>query len=331
MIICLETSILGGHLSNEVPGLITGSLHLAGSRQPVQVELAGNFCRDIAGCRVDLHNPLPDADLDDVAWVSPLQSGFSGVMTASYRVVKMPRRRSAGGKKLEAPAGLKNLLFMEWFNKQGQRLLIQSWQIQVRVGAPCWKMSAEEESAMLRQARTRRKHFLLNQREDGGSQDALLAPGLADPFEPHDLRGNPFDTLPENLPTREKESKSGGIDPAARAATLHEELRRFGNLLDPVVTPSVRPAMIQLLSTVADLAVHLMHALRHFKPGHPVHGRHLVVDLEQSLPLFGAALNSVDKLASTPSMEAQRQWLARVQAGLLGIELRMRELLSLIR
>ena len=66
MIICLESSLLGGYLTNEVPGLITGVLHLAGKSQPVRVELAGNFLRDIAGCRVDFHNPLPEANQAEV-------------------------------------------------------------------------------------------------------------------------------------------------------------------------------------------------------------------------------------------------------------------------
>lgn len=93
MIICLESSILGGYLSNEVPGLVTGVLHLAGQSQPVRVELVGNFLRDIAGCRVDFHNPgLPEVNQGHVEAVAPMQHGYSGLMTASYRVAKLPRR-----------------------------------------------------------------------------------------------------------------------------------------------------------------------------------------------------------------------------------------------
>lgn len=330
MIICLESSILGGHLSNEVPGLITGELRLAGLGQPVGVELAGNFCRDIAGCRVDLHNPLPDADLDDVGWMALMQSGFSGVMTASFRVLKMPRRRAAG-RPPSTPEGLKNLLFMEWFNQQGQRILIQSWQMQVKVGAPCWKMSAEEEEGLLRQARTRRKHFLLNQRGGAGTPDALHAPGMADPFEPHDLSGDPFDTLPGSPSLPRTEAKSNSADPIRRADALQEELRRFSSLLAASESLAVRPAMVNLLSTVSDMAAHLVLALKHFKLEGAGRARHLVVDLEQSLPLFSAALNAVDKLAAAPPAGSPRTWLAHVQASLLNIELRLRELLTLLR
>ncbi len=88
MILCLESSVLGGYLSNEIPGLVTGMLHLAGQKQPVRVELVGNFLRDIAGCRVDFHNPLPEINEEAVQAMSPLQNGYTGVMTASTSTLK---------------------------------------------------------------------------------------------------------------------------------------------------------------------------------------------------------------------------------------------------
>jgi hypothetical protein len=118
MIICLESSLLGGYLSNEVPGLVTGLLHLAGVSQPIRVEVVGNFMRDIAGCRVEFHNPLPNGRLADVACLSQTQTGFTGVMTASNRVAKLPRRRRSGEQSLPDSSGLKNLLSFEWFNPQ---------------------------------------------------------------------------------------------------------------------------------------------------------------------------------------------------------------------
>jgi hypothetical protein len=59
---------------------------------------------------------------------------------------------------------------------------------------------------------------------------------------------------------------------------------------------------------------------------------YLVVDLEQSLPLFGAALSASEKLTQDPQeTPTDRNWLGVVQSCLLSIELRMRELLSLLR
>lgn len=334
MILCLESSLLGGYLSNEVPGLVTGMLHLAGIQQPLRVELVGNFMRDIAGCRVDFHNPLPNADLDDVAWLAQTQTGFTGVMTASNRVAKLPRRRREGEQLLPTPEGLKNLLFFEWFNQQAQRVLIQSWHLQLRVSAPTWQLSAEEESLQLRQARARRKHFLLTERNpDSDSARALHAPGMADPFEPQELTGNPFTHLDEPKKRRSAENafKDSAPDPLKRSIALAQELRRFERLLTFTNEVRNRPAVIRLLSTVADLTAHLISVLRQFSQENKTGWHYLVVDLEQSLPLFSAALNATDKLMQHSTPGTDQQWLASVQTSLLNIELRMRELLTQLR
>lgn len=333
MILCLESSLLGGHLSNEVPGLVTGQLHLAGLSQPVRVELVGNFMRDIAGCRVDFHNPLPNADLDDVAWMSQTQVGFTGVMTASNRVSKLPRRRT-GANVLPDPSGLKNLLFFEWFNEQSQRILIQSWHLQLRVSAPLWQLSAEEDAMLFRQARARRKHFLLTSRDpDQAAPSALHAPGMADPFEPTEVTGNPLADLNEPG-SRSTTTDTGGRlsqDPAKRSVALAQELRRFARLLSLTNEVRNRPAVVQLLSTVADLSAHLVHVLKQFSAQDKSAWHYLIIDLEQSLPLFSAALNATDRLVQQSTTGTDKQWLGQVQASLLNIELRMRELLVQLR
>lgn len=339
MIICLESSILGGYLSNEVPGLVTGVLHLAGQNQPVRVELVGNFLRDIAGCRVDFHNPLPNANEDHVGAISPMQHGYSGLMTASSRVVKLPRRRSHSDTvmTLPEPPGLKNLLFFEWFNQDHQRILIQSWHLQMRVSSPRWQLTKDEEAALLRQNRARRKHFLLGGSRNTKSADALHSPGFDDPFQPTKPGSDPFGSVrhdptpepPRKVPARAQ--GSGGLDPVTRAAALAKELRRFQSLLVFNEEVRTRPAVLRLLSTVADLAAHLIHVLRQFAEAEKDQWQFLVIDLEQSLPLFAAALNATDKLVQQHPQGADMEWLAGVQACLLNIELRMRELLGLLR
>ncbi len=335
MIICLESSILGGFLSNEVPGLVAGQLHLAGQSKPVRVELLGNFMRDIAGCRVDLHNPLPSGDPESVASVELNQSGFVGVMTASHRVSRLPRRRNAFDRARAEPVGLKNLLFLEWFNQQSQRVLIQSWHLHLKVSAPHWQLSAEEEVRQQRQARARRKHFLLASRDDSFSAGIWAADmtGMADPFVPASLGMNPFVAPPEleQVTGRSGLTSNPAADPTRRVGALSAELHRFGRLLTKEQKERNRPAMIQLLSTVADLAQHLMHILRHFCPKEKASWRYLVIDLEESLPLFAAALNATDELVHQSTPETDAVWLGQVQASLLNIELRMRELLVRLR
>lgn len=338
MIICLEASVLSGYLSNEVPGLVTGVLHLAGQNQPVRVELVGNFLRDIAGCRVDFTNPLPEVNEEHVMVVSPLQHGYSGVMTASYRVAKLPRRRTqpaASG--LPVPRGLKNLVFFEWFNQHQQRILIQSWHLQLRVSPPRWQLTKDEEASLLRQNRARRKHFLLGQHGKGMTGNALHSPGLDDPFQPDKPGRDPFgpvDVGAADPPSRKPGAKSCGAedkDPVPRSAALARELRRFQGLLVFNEEVRTRPAVLRLLSTVADLAAHLVHALRQFAEAEKQQWQFLIVDLEQSLPLFAAALNATDKLVQQNPDGADMEWLAGVQASLLNIELRMRELLGMLR
>lgn len=335
MIICLESSVLGGYLSNEVPGLVTGMLHLTGMRQPLRVELEGNFLRDIAGCRVDFHNPLPEGDLQKVEAMRSLQGGHAGVMTASYRVAKIPRRRK--GQKADSPffepKGLKNLMFFEWFNEDGQRVLIQSWHLQLRVTAPRWGLSVEEESSLLRQNRARRKHFLLGERQTESFPDAFQSPSLDDPFQPVDLSGDPFDV--EGGGGSNAEEGAGKANqkrtPEARSSALARELRRFEKLLLFNDEIQSRPAVVRLLSTVADLAAHLIHVLKQFMDSESGQWDYLIVDLEQSLPLFSAALTATEKVMDHAPDGADAQWLATVQASLLNIELRMRELLMLLR
>jgi hypothetical protein len=58
---------------------------------------------------------------------------------------------------------------------------------------------------------------------------------------------------------------------------------------------------------------------------------YLIIDLEQSLPLFSAALSATERLAQQHDITMDRNWLGLVQSCLLSIELRMRELLALLR
>jgi hypothetical protein len=286
-----------------------------------------------------LHNPLPDANEEHVGAVSAMQHGYSGLMTASYRVAKLPRRRSQSGTviTLPEPPGLKNLLFFEWFNQDHQRILIQSWHLQLRVSSPRWQLTKDEEAALLRQNRARRKHFLLGTSRNSRSPDALHSPGFDDPFQPAKPGSDPFGAVmrdPAAESSRQMPAKSRGgadVEPVARASALAKELRRFQGLLVFNEEVRTRPAVLRLLSTVADLAAHLIHVLRQFAEAEKDQWQFLVIDLEQSLPLFAAALNATDKLVQQHPMGADMEWLAGVQASLLNIELRMRELLGLLR
>lgn len=332
MVICLESSVLGGYLTNEVPGLVTGTIHLAGQKKPLQIELTGNFLRDIAGCRVDFLNPLPDTDPELIHMLAPGQRGHAGVMTASHRAIRLPRRKSAqaAGYAMPEPSGLKNLVFFEWFNQESQRVLIQSWHLQLRVSAPQWHLSKEAETAQLRQNRARRKHFLLNRRKPSPQPPGeSAAPTLTDALSSGEPR-NPFAST-RTAGDGDSSSKNGPAHPAQRSASLAEDLRRFEGLLQSSGDVGSQPAVSRLLTTVGDLAAHLSRALRGFSEGSRTQWHYLVVDLEQSLPIFGAGVNACDRLLREAPRGTDTQWLTLLYRCLLSVELRMRELLMMLR
>ena len=351
MIICLESSILGGYLSNEVPGLVTGLLHLAGRSTPMRIELEGNFLRDIAGCRVEFHNPCPDLDPQATEALQMVQTGYSGLMTGSHRVVSLPRRRSGyqtampGVTILQEPPGLKNLVFFEWFNEQDQRVLMQSWHLQLNVSAPRWQLSREEENRLLRANRARRRQYLLERRRNqrqGNPADPFAGNLMELPPEA-DTQSDPFTTKPAtsgrpNSSNNHRQRLQPNIpedaplpDPFQRSEALATELRRFERLLLFQNDVNSLPALFKLLSTVADLAAHLGHSLRQFITSRREQWDYLIVDLEQSLPLFSAALSATENLVHNSGQPMDRNWLGLVQSCLLSIELRMRELLALLR
>lgn len=335
MVISLESSVLGGYLTNEVPGLISGVIHLAGQRHPLSLELKGNFLRDIAGCRVDFLNPLPDTDPELIQKVAITQTGNAGVMTASHRAGKLPRRRlsKGGGSGVLEPAGLKNMVFFEWFNPQDQRVLIQSWHLQLRVSAPAWTLSRESETAQLRQSRARRKHFLLNRKKSAAPDDGAkeVKKSLPDPFSSQDITRDPFASIGSMEQIHDSEPVNQAADPVQRSAELAGDLRRFEQLLENCGDMGSQPAVMRLLSTVGDLAVHLSRVLRQFAQGERKQWNFLVVDLEQSLPIFGAGVNACDRIMNEAPRGTDTQWLYTLSRCLLSVELRIRELLMMLR
>jgi len=163
MDIHLSNSVIGGYLTNEVPNCITGMIHLAGQKQPLRVELQGNFLRDIGGCRIEFVNPVPEACPLATGKLDPQQQGFAGEISASHRVHRMLRKNAPPpSPALEhSTGGLKNMLFFEWFNVQHQRVIVQSWHWTLRVSSRRWEMPRELALLQLRQIRERRREFLL--------------------------------------------------------------------------------------------------------------------------------------------------------------------------
>ncbi|MBL9114454.1 MAG: hypothetical protein JNJ83_05555 [Verrucomicrobiaceae bacterium] len=337
MLICLDSTIISGYLSNEVPGLVTGTLNLAGHTQPLRVELTGNFLRDIAGCRIEMLNPVPDANPQHIQALKAQQDGYVGQMTASYRVSHVPRARKASTGVFTPPAGLKNLIFLEWFNRDKQRVLIQSWHLHLTVSAPRWQLSKAAEMAQIRQNRERRKQFLL-----GGPGGTRLGGGVGDELD-EGKAFNPFDGPPLNMaglieadPNEAKmEPNKDGLAASALinqvSAELAMELRRFEMLLASPGELKSRPAVLRLLSTAGDLAAHLSHVLKNFGSLKSSQWQYLITDLEQSLPLFHAALTACDKLVDQAAPGSDLRWLMNVQQTLCSVTGSVEQLMKWLR
>lgn len=326
MLICLDSSVISGYLTNEVPGLVTGMFHLAGQDRPIRIELTGNFLRDIAGCRIELQNPIPEVNTRQIAKLSDHQYGFVGQMTASYRVLKVPRSRKQAGPFTE-PQGLKNLLFLEWFNTDKQRVLIQSWHHHLTVSAPRWQLSPPAERAQIRQNRARRKQFLLGGRstaDNGGPEEgetksfgSLASIMDSDPGKPQIESASP------------QSANFALINQVSGELTV--ELRRFEMLLASPGELQSRPAVLRLLTTAGDLAAHLSHALKNFATLKSSQWQFLLTDLEQSLPLFHAALTACDKLLDQTAPGTDLRWMMGVQRSLTSITSNIEQLMKWLR
>jgi hypothetical protein len=285
--------------------------------------LTGNFLRDIAGCRLEMQNPIPEVNAKQVAKLADHQFGCVGQMTASYRVLKVPRSRKQAGPFME-PQGLKNLLFLEWFNVEKQRVLIQSWHLHLTVSAPGWQLSQQAERAQIRQNRARRRQFLL-----GG---AAVPEEPGDDLKPKGHLASLMDADPSQPQIDTSALQENGFALINQASSeLSLELRRFEMLLAAPGELQTRPAVLRLLTTAGDLAAHLSHALKNFTSLKSTQWQFLLTDLEQSLPLFHAALTACDKLVDQTAPGTDLRWMMGVQRSLTSITGNIEQLMKWLR
>lgn len=334
MTIHLSSAVIHGHLSNEIPGLITGQLHIAGNAEPVQVQLAGDFLRDIAGCRIDFSNPLPEALPGQQRLDSP-QTGTAGEMTASRRMDRVPR--SSGPRIGTGNAGLKNLLFLEWFNDHRQRVVIQSWHWNLRVSAPAWSQTAEQEHDRIKRSRSLRKKYLLERPRLSSIDPAFQQPAADDPFASISPVGNPFESpQPGARPgtPRARDDKdpysSAALSAQIASRALAAELCDLETHLGVVPRVKAREALLDLLSSIADISAQLRQTLFQIATTKPDCWPPLVTDVEQSIPLFSAAAATCDALVEEGDL-SHPDWWNNACARLATVVSQCETLLDLLR
>ena len=140
-------SIIRGEIDNRRQGVIAGRLWLVGRAEPVCLRLAGNCCRDIAGCRLTFRKTSSPSMGNDA--LDSLQEGDAGDMTASrrMRVFDVPAEEALRLQREghRAPQHLVNGLYLEWFSRTDGHVVVDASDFIVTVSEPVWTPEPDEE------------------------------------------------------------------------------------------------------------------------------------------------------------------------------------------
>ena len=133
MPIQFSAKVKSGRIDNRIGDRVTGLIEFTGAHPPLHLELTGNCMRDIAGCILELECDPPVAETDYTPPAGTLE-GSVGEMTASRRLV------------LPGPFSDElNCLYLEWFNRDGNRTAMLKPDARCRTSAPEWRMTEIEE------------------------------------------------------------------------------------------------------------------------------------------------------------------------------------------
>ena len=134
-----------GEIDNREKGRVRGRLWLAGRPEPVEIELAGNCWRDLAGCLLTFTNPRPEAR--DLEGFAETQHGACGDMTASRKVKipLLPLREIIEKKIKPFPFEWGNSIYLEWFSERNGRVVIEAHDYQHQISLPAWRLTEAEE------------------------------------------------------------------------------------------------------------------------------------------------------------------------------------------
>lgn len=145
----IDEAVVRGEIDNTVEGRVTGRIWLAGRQEPLDLDLAGDCWRDLAGTRLAFVNPTPKAE--DLDGLETRQRGQVGDITASRKnkVLLIPyeevKARHAAGE--EVPVVWKNTLYLEWFSERNGRVVIETTDFELMAGERLWEMDEDSEEA----------------------------------------------------------------------------------------------------------------------------------------------------------------------------------------
>jgi hypothetical protein len=149
----IEESVIRGEIDNRTRDHVTGRIWFAGRAAPVELMLAGNCWRDMAGRRLEFTNPEPKPGLP--AGLAAPQHGVVGDITASRKVkvpdIPMDQIGEYYAARKPFPWHWGNSLYLEWFSERNGRVVIESAGYHLKIiGESAWEMTPEEEEAQRR-------------------------------------------------------------------------------------------------------------------------------------------------------------------------------------
>jgi hypothetical protein len=160
----IHDSVVRGEVDNRAKGLVRGKVWLEGRPEPLVLELKGNAWPDLAGCVLTFTNPqkrIADPTLDSL---NPLQQGIIGDLTASRKVrvfdVPLEEAMAMYKRKEKPPEHMANCLYLEWFSEANGRVVIESVDYELKISAPEWRMTPQEEAERAQQAAAAMDDFM---------------------------------------------------------------------------------------------------------------------------------------------------------------------------
>lgn len=149
----IDESVIRGEIDNRTRGRVTGRIWFEGVTAPVELDLAGNAWRDLAGRKLEFVNPVavkPPLLTSTDAGFGLQQQGVIGDCTASRRVkvpeVSMNELMERYRQRKPFPWHWGNSLYLEWFSAVNGRVVIESASFLLTVSSDItWDMTPEEE------------------------------------------------------------------------------------------------------------------------------------------------------------------------------------------
>ena len=146
----IQDNVIRGEIDNRIKGTVHGRIWIHGAAEPLQIELKGNACADLAGCLLKFRNPGKTFALSGDCQLHPLQTGTVGDLTAS-RKVRVPdvstEEFASWPKGAPRPAEhMGNCLYLEWFSEKNGRLVIEGLDWELEISAPEWQLTSAENA-----------------------------------------------------------------------------------------------------------------------------------------------------------------------------------------